>query len=196
MATAQTPVPAAKDSDPSALTTQQLWREVEHSNELALTRFEAMDKAISLLQAFADRSPTIAVVNAELGSLKELMTEKFSSIQTQFKERDSRIEQTAKDSKTAIDAALQAAEKSVAKQNENFSEANAKSEQSVTKEIDATKALIAANSKSTDDKITALDKRLTEMNGHSRGLSDGYGWLIAFIGMLFGGGGLIALLSK
>ncbi len=50
----------------------------------------------------------------------KLVAEKFNGISTQFKERDVRVEQTARDTKVAVDAALQAAEKAVIKQNEQF----------------------------------------------------------------------------
>ncbi len=57
--------------------------------------------------------------------------EKFRSIQLQFRERDVREERSSKDSKLAVDAALQAAEKAVAK-----------SEQSTMKQIEATDARV------------------------------------------------------
>jgi hypothetical protein len=182
--------------DVNELTTQQIWREVSLTKELYNTRFDAMDKAIGLLQSFADRSPTIAVVDEKLTGLHSKIETLLKGVQTQFTERDARDDQKGKDSSKAIDAALQAAKELVAEKNNSNSEMIKKMESGFTKEIDATKLLITVNDNSTSDKIAALDKRLTEMNGHARGLADGWGLLVGFIGLLVGGGGLIAFFSK
>ena len=84
------------DPDPSALTTQQLQREVSLLEKLVEThfgtidvRFSAMDKAITLLQTFADKSPTTAAVAQSVEALRDMNEVKFSSIETQLALRDS-----------------------------------------------------------------------------------------------------------
>jgi len=94
---------------------------------------------------------------------KELVIEKFDSIQLQFKERDTRVEQTARDTKVAVDAALQAAEKAVGKQNEASSQAIAKSESNTTKQIDGMGVLIKTTADGTDSKIVDIKERLTRV---------------------------------
>lgn len=94
---------------------------------------------------------------------KELVIEKFDSIQMQFKERDTRVEQTARDTKVAVDAALQAAEKAVGKQNEASSQAIAKSESNTTKQIDGMGVLIKTTADGTDSKIVDIKERLTRV---------------------------------
>src|SRR5579859_5246367 len=114
--------------DPTVLTTQQLQREIGTSRELveALasgmqrvfeTRLDAMDKAIQLLQAETDRAP--ARIVQVVDHLRSVHDEKFRSIDKQFLERDTRTEQTSRDSKVAVDAALQAAKEAVGEQNKS-----------------------------------------------------------------------------
>jgi acyl-CoA reductase-like NAD-dependent aldehyde dehydrogenase len=97
-----------------------------------------MDRAILLIQQAADKSPTISEVVAK-------MEERFKSIETQFTERDVRTDQTARDSKVGIDAALSAAKEAVSK-----------AQDATTKQIDSILAALAAASKAADDKITSV----------------------------------------
>ena len=125
-----TPVP-----DPTILTTQQLHRELLSLREILELRLNGYDKAITLLQATVDKSPSIAEMNVKF-------EEKFNSVQTQFRERDTRTEQTSKDSKVAVDAALQAAKEAVGEQNKSSALAIAKSEAATTKQIDSIQVII------------------------------------------------------
>ncbi len=119
-----TPIP-----DPTLLTTIQLNREITAVREIleatlrgnlavVQSRMEGMDKALQLLQVISDRIPV--QIDEKIFRLKELHQEKFESIQVQFSERDVRTEQTARDVKIAVDAALQAAKEAVAEQNRSF----------------------------------------------------------------------------
>src|SRR6185369_13411363 len=152
--TGSRPVP-----DPTLLTTQQLIREnlwlrevletrltgIQEANLLRQNntnaRFEAYDKAIKLLQDISDKFP--GRIDEKINSLKEVHEEKFASIQVQFRERDVRTEQSSKDSKVAVDAALQAAKEAVGEQNKSSALTIAKSEASMTKQIDGISQLIA-----------------------------------------------------
>jgi len=155
--------------------------------EVLETRLAGMDKAIDLIQSAADKVPS--KMDVAIQQLRELQDEKFGSIAIQFKERDTRTEQTSKDSKVAVDAALQAAKEAVGEQNKSNALANSKMEASFTKLIDQQAALIAATNKASDDKIDEIRARLSAMEGHSKGSGDVVGWV-------FGGAGLlIALVS-
>jgi hypothetical protein len=171
--------------DPTILTTQQLNREMALLRELVDVKFaeanqqsimrhemlkvrlDGMDKAIGLVQSEADRLPSH--VDEKIAALKEIHEEKFASIQTQFFERDVRTEHTSKDSKIAVDAALQAAKEAVAAQNSSNSIAIAKSETGTTKQIDQMGLLIQTGNKAADDKITDLKERITRLEGRDEG---------------------------
>jgi CHASE3 domain sensor protein len=144
--------------DPTVLTTQQINERVSGLREVIEARLNGMDKAVDLLQKRADASPSVAQVNDSVVSLRELHNEKFSSIQTQFRERDIRTEQTARDSKIAIDAALQAAKEAVGK-----------TEQTFTKQIDQITSLITANAKALDEKVNDVKDRLTTIEARAVG---------------------------
>ena len=88
--------------DPTALTTQQLLRENFWLRELSeakldsvIGRIEAMDKAVQLLQNFADRTPTTMDVQKDVQQLREVAFEKFDKLTTQLTERDARVERVA-----------------------------------------------------------------------------------------------------
>jgi hypothetical protein len=165
--------------DPTVLTTQQLLREVSSVRDIIESRLDGMDKAITLLQAAIDRSPSIAEIYAEF-------QEKFNSVKTQFKERDTRTEQTSKDSKVAVDAALQAAKEAVGEQNKSSALAIAKSEAATTKQIDSITTLIQTNQKAIDDKITDVKDRITGIEGRSQGVGTSVGIFIGIGGLVVG----------
>ncbi len=164
-----TPIP-----DPTLLTTQQLMLAVSALKELLFVRLDAMDKAVELLHEDVTRVPTD--VDKQIVNLRTLMEqrfevveEKFHSIGTQFKERDTRVEQTAKDTKVAVDAALQAAEKAVGKQNESFALSIDKSEKATMKQIDQQGILIQTATTALNDKIDDIKDRLTLIEGKGAG---------------------------
>lgn len=153
--------------DPTLLTTQQLIREIaalreivetrlNGNREVLETRLNGMDKAIELLQATSDKFP--ARIDEKIASLAGIHEEKFSSIQRQFLERDVRAEQTSRDSKTAVDAALQAAKEAVGK-----------SELATFKQLDQIVALIGTNAKASDDKIIDTKDRVTRIESMGLG---------------------------
>ena len=127
-------------------------------------RLDGMDKAIILLQKVVDRSPSIAEVALSVEALKELT-------QVRFTERDTRTEQVSKSDKIAVDAALQAQKEAAGKQADNFSELINKNEQ-----------LFLTQIKSLEGKVDLLQQRLDRGEGHTKGIGDSWGWLIAAIG--------------
>lgn len=176
--------------DPTVLTTAALLREIANTRELLdtrtasvretlETRIAGMDKAIVLLQQSSDKMP--AFIRGEVTQLQSLHEEKFSSIQMQFKERDTRTEQTSRDNKVAVDAALQAAKEMVGEQNKSNLLANAKQEAAFTKQIDQIGTLLQTMTKSFDDKIGDMKDRLTSIEGRSSGKTEGIGLVGALV---------------
>lgn len=168
------------------------------------TRLDGMDEAIRLLQdtadKFHDRFPVR--IDEKIAALREVNEqrfnavtatheEKFSSIQTQFRERDVRTEQSSKDSKVAVDAALQAAKEAVGEQNKSSALAIAKSETATTKQIDQLGMLIQTMTKGFDDKIVDVKDRVTRIEGTGSGVSATVGYVVGGVGILIGLGGLI-----
>lgn len=182
--------------DPTVLTTQQLQREVLALRELFDSRFGGYDKAIALLQANADRAPTISVVEERVRSLKDLHDEKFKSIAVQFAERDTRTEQTSRDSKVAVDAALQAAKEAVGEQNKSSALAIAKSEASTTKQIDQLGVAFSATTTGINDKIDDIKDRITTIEGRGTGRHDAWGYLVGGVGLAIGVVTFVAALMK
>jgi hypothetical protein len=150
----------APKQDPSALTTQQLLRENFWLRELLETRLNGMDKAILLLQAFADRTPTTMDIQHEVTALRDLTLEKFEGIKTQFRERDARTEKTEKDSIKAVDAAFASADKAITKTENNF-----------TKQFDEQGKRIEAAEKKSDEKNDDLKVRLTVIEARTQGMT-------------------------
>jgi hypothetical protein len=179
--------------DPTVLTTQQLQREIATARELTEgkiagfrdsmeTRLNGMDKAVTLLQTQTDRLPAHVVdVVHQLQSLHE---EKFKSIEKQFVERDTRTEQTSRDSKVAVDAALQAAKEAVGEQNKSNAMAIAKSEATFTKQIDQIGVLITTLQKGLDDKIDDIKGRLGSIESVKKGAGELWGFIAGAIGLV------------
>jgi hypothetical protein len=171
--------------DPTSLTTRQLHRELASVKEVIYTRLDGMDRAIVLFNESVTRVPTDT--DKQIVHLRELHDEKFQSIAVQFLERDTRTEQTSRDSKVAVDAALQAAKEAVGEQNKSSALAIAKSEGATTKQIDQILALLQAATKASDDKFGDLKDRLNLIEGREMGARNtekkaGDHW-----GLIFGG---------
>lgn len=154
--------------DPTALTTVALHHEISTLKELFETRLNAMDKALTIFQDNLTRAPT--EVDKQIGHLKSLtqetfktMDEKYTSVQIQFRERDARMDQQAKDSKVAVDAALSAQKEAAAATNASNAAAIAKSEAAFTKQIDATSELIRSTSQGWERQFSDMKERLTRI---------------------------------
>lgn len=154
-------------SDPSSLTTQQLWREIQNLKELLTSQIDGIEKSIQVAHEDLVRVPTD--VQRQVGNLKELHEERFKSIETQFKERDTRVETSAKDNKDALAAALQAAKELVTQQNASNSLAISKSEAATAKQIDQLGTLIQQTVKASDEKVDDLKERVTRIESMAVG---------------------------
>lgn len=183
-------------SDPTALTVKMLQRELDRLQELIYVRLQGMDQATMLLREASERMPSD--VDIKVGHLRSIHEEKFRSIEIQFRERDVRTDQTSKDSKVAVDAALQAAKEAVGEQNKSSALAIAKSEASTTKQIDQQGLLIATATAGLNDKIDDLKQRLTQIEGKSTGVAAQQntqtslnGFFVGIAGVLVAVGGVI-----
>jgi hypothetical protein len=145
--------------DPTRLTTQQLLRELNSLKEVISTRLDAMDKAIELFNANMTRVPTD--VDKQVGNLERLHNEKFSSIEKQFSNLDSRNAQLSAANERAIMAALQAAKERFDESNGSFSTAVAKAEATTIKQIEQISAMLQSTIKTFDDKIADMKDRFS-----------------------------------
>lgn len=217
-------------ADPTVLTTQQLWREIAALKELSFTRFDSMERAIIVAHEDLVRVPTdvqktvgtlrdlheekfhstdrriddrVIFVSKQLVDIEHLITERFSSIQQQFGERDKRTELLSINSDKAVSAALNAAKEAVDKQNESFLLSINKSETATTKQIDGMQSTISGLTKAFDDKITDLKDRITRNEGADLGKKESstsngamWGYLVGGIGALLGIAGFIMAMLR
>jgi hypothetical protein len=151
-----TPVP-----DPTLLTTQQLERAIAGSREIVESEINGIDKIVALHQDILNKLPAQIAESAH--HLRELTEERFKSVATQFAERDIRTEQTSRDSKVAVDAALQAAKEAVGEQNKSSALAIAKSESATTKQIDQIQTIIGATNDALNGKIEDIKERMASL---------------------------------
>ena len=154
-------------ADPSDLTVKMLLRELANLREVMEARMDGNDRIVGLLQLGLDGRQH--AITGEVQHLRTLHDEKFSSIQIQFTERDTRTDQTSKDSKVAVDAALQAAKEAVGEQNKSSALAIAKSETSTNKQIEQIAQTIQAMTGNLSDKIDDVKNRMNVIDGRTKG---------------------------
>jgi hypothetical protein len=176
-------------ADPSFLTTQSLLREIgilkeqlrsEITGEIKVqnARLDAIDRATVVFQSTLTQVPTAlqeaisslqALVDERFRAARDVQDIKFDAVQAQLQERDAKVAETAKDTKTAVDAAFSAAEKGTSKQAEFFKEAAAKSEAATQKAIDQQRELSLTENRALRDICGTLDRRMTVMEGQASG---------------------------
>lgn len=76
-----TPKTVVTSPDPSDRTTASLSHEIATMKELFSERFVGQERAVTLLQGRADKSPSIDVVNADLISLAKVTAETFKRLE-------------------------------------------------------------------------------------------------------------------
>lgn len=152
------PLDVRPTPDPTVLTTEALARglsaERDYTDakmEVIFQRFEGMDLANQVLNETVTRTPT--EIQKQITHLRELMDEKFASVGTQFKERDTRSERESRDNKVAVDAAFAAQKEAAAKQDEANQKAIDKSEKATNETISKNAESAQAANKSLADKI-------------------------------------------
>jgi len=187
------------DPDPTVRTSEQLLREISLvrevftselvGNRLVLeARLEGIEKAIDLERTLTNEAR--GSVLAETLHLQKLHDEKFKSIEIQFIERDTRTEQTSRDSKVAVDAALQAAKEAVGEQKKSNALANSKMEAAFTKQMDQLGTLLTTMQKTSDDKIDDLKSRVVSLESSKKGMGEMWGVIVGVGGLIFGALGI------
>jgi hypothetical protein len=156
--------------DPTALTTEQLRRELSGLREILQARLDGMDRAVNIVNEEITHIPKN--IDAAIKHLEELQDEKFKGIGLQFLERDVRTDQASKANKEALDAALLAAKELVGAQNIANSAAAVKTEVSFTKQIDQITTLIQTGQRATDATIQELKERLDRGEGAHTGIAE------------------------
>ena len=161
---------------PSVQTIELLRREIASLRDVMDIRFEGMDKASDLLKHNFDRVPTDT--DRQVEALRDITGEKFdglgkaitslsigiekslaslsTGIQLQFEERDIRSRAAELAAQVAVNAALQAQKEAAAAQVAANAAAITKSEAATATQIDGIFNLLAANTKTVDEKNTAV----------------------------------------
>lgn len=160
-----TPVP-----DPTDLTTKQLLLSIAALKELLETRLDGMDTATDLNRQATDKIP--GMIKSSVETLKELHSEKFSSIATQFKERDIRAEREARDNKVAVDAAFAAQKEAAAKQDEANAKAIEKSERATAETIKTNQELSLSKIDSLTNQMNDLKISVTTITSSKQGAGE------------------------
>lgn len=129
-------------ADPSYLTTAQMIRMIQAERDWTMAqlairdqRLDGIDRATEVLNETVTRTPTI--VQTEIGHVRELLEEKFQSVERQFSERDVRFEAGNAANQKAVDAAFAAQKELGAAQNASNTMAIDKSDAATDKAIGA-----------------------------------------------------------
>jgi len=150
------------DPDPTLLTTQALLREIGSLKELFDTRFTGVEKTVEMMHQSLDN--VHVMIDEKVQNLKDLTEEKFTGIGTRFAEARYLTEQTSRNDKLALDAALQAQKEDVGKQNDSNNASISKTEVLFTKQIDGL-----------NDKIDDIKSRFIANDSQMKGKSEGMG---------------------
>ncbi|MEP7114559.1 MAG: hypothetical protein ABI862_14935 [Ilumatobacteraceae bacterium] len=124
-------------------------------------RLDGMDKATMLRLALIDHMP--AMIDEKIGHSVTLTTERFASVATQFKERDTRSERESRDNKVAVDAAFAAQKEAAAKQDEANQKSIDKSEKATNESINKLGAAGEAANRALGDKLDDIKDRLVRL---------------------------------
>lgn len=170
--------------DPTNRTLDQLYREIELLNESTNTQitaladknaetFRAMDKALVLLQTFADKSPTTSNVDGKVDALSKLIDVKIaankelSEMRALYIKEIAEIKNAASESltnakfqgnQTALDAALKTQK-----------EASDKIEQNFTKQFENIGTLISTSLASITQQVGDVKERIGSVENGNRG---------------------------
>ncbi len=154
--------------DPTILTTQQLYREIEAARERSAKDVESVREQTDTL----------------IDGLREILDEKFSSIEGRLQlVEQQRVEQKA-DTKAAVDAALTAQKEAVKEQTTASERAIAKSEASTTKQLEQLATTFQTAIKAIEDMANDLRDRLTTVESLKQGGHDTTVAIYAFAGFL------------
>jgi hypothetical protein len=152
-------IAAERDYEDARILAVKEW--AEGRIEVLQQRFDGIDRATVVLQETVSRTPT--AIQIEIAHLRELDEEKFQSIATQFKERDTRSERESRDNKVAVDAAFAAQKEAASEQNKSNTLAISKSEASTAETINKLAELFTSATDALGDKIDDIKGRLNSL---------------------------------
>lgn len=186
--------------DPTVLTTEALARAVtaerDYLNaqlEVLRERLRGIDRATELLNETVNRVPTD--LQREITHLRELTEERDRSVQTQFRERDTRQERESRDNKVAVDAAFAAQKEAAREQNNSNTLAINKSEQATTETIAKLAELFKTSTDALAGKLDDFKERLTRIESMRQGGKETRGELYALVGFLAAAATLVGILA-
>lgn len=175
--------------DPSVLTTEQLEKGLRAERDyvdgqigILVERLNGMDKASVVLHETVTRTPTD--IQKAVAHLEALSDEKFSSIQTQFRERDTRSERESRDNKVAVDAAFAAQKEAAAKQDEANAKAIEKSEKATAETIKTNQELSRSTTDSLTKQLDEAKQAITRIDASKAGATENRTGLYATIGIV------------
>jgi hypothetical protein len=148
--------------DPTILTTEQLHREIAALREFVL---------------------------GEIRHVGAINDERFRAVEAQFEQHIERTKEQKTDTQQAVQSALTSAKELVAQRNDASELAIAKSERSISKQIDALASVLDTSNQAQVDRIEDLKARVTRIEGRSEGTQMSMGVIFAAVG------GLAALVS-
>jgi hypothetical protein len=151
------PGPSTPRPDPTLLTTEALNREIAALRDLLF---------------------------GEIRHRGQLTDEQFRAVDIKFDAIERRTAEQKTDTRLAVDAALTAAKELVAIQNEASMTSNAKTETSMTKQIDSIFMRLDQYSSAMDEKINDLKARLDRIEGKTQGTQLSMGLAFGAVGAL------------
>jgi len=161
------PTVSKPDPDPTLLTTESLLREIAHLKELTAANFQGVEGRLETRIGNIEKRLDHKYVETatDIKHLRDLHEEKFQGL-------DKLGRQAREDNQTRIDAAFKSAK-----------DAQDKTEDSFTKQIDSLSESGQAANKATNEKVDRLTSRLDTGEGKTKGAGDLWAYLIGFIGV-------------
>jgi cation transport regulator ChaB len=160
--------PRLERPDPTVLTTQQMTRAVQAERDyvdgqldVLRERLTGIDRATVVLNETVNRTPT--EIQKEIAHLRELMTERFNSVDKQFQERDTRQERESRDNKVAVDAAIVAQKEAAAQRDLANQKAIDKSELATAETMKAFGELFRTTTDNIKEQFSALELKVTQL---------------------------------
>ena len=168
-------------SDPTALTTAALDREVAHLAELMEIKWAGIEKNADRRIAAIDNIPNMiaaaishipGLIKEEIGHLKELHQEKFNSVGTQFTALAVQNNMLSETNQKALDAALLSAAALNNQQNAGNVLAASVASDATTKQIDVIGTRIESSANNTGERINSLKEQIDRAGGVGLGAKE------------------------
>ena len=179
----------APQADPTALTTDQLEREIKHLRELIEARLNQMDSALEAAKTSADTAiQQFDVSISHRMELAEKVTEtKFDGVIKEFVT----FQQFLNESSMRAQVALEAADKAVDAAFASSKEAIAKAENFNEKRFDILNGQIKEVNDNLSKQMDELKLYQASTVGRSTGLGAGWAYLLGAVGLI---GGVIGII--